>query len=132
MSYLLDSHALIWAIIDPKKLSANVHEILENTNNRVLVSAVSFWEISLKYSLGKLDLRGISPQQLPEFARKIGFELIGLLPEECADYHNLEANWHRDPFDRMLICQAIQNKMTIISKDSYISKYQSVGLKVFW
>ncbi|HCN82162.1 MAG TPA: PIN domain nuclease [Sphingobacteriaceae bacterium] len=132
MSYLLDSHTLIWAIMDPGKLSAKVRRILEDTDNRVLVSSVSFWEISLKYSLGKLDLQGIVPEQLPKIIIQIGFELIELLPDEAATYHQLEANWHRDPFDRMLIWQAIQNKMTIISKDSHVASYKSVGLKVIW
>ncbi len=132
MSYLLDSHTLIWTIMDPPKLSAKVRGILEDTDNRVLVSSVSFWEISLKYSLGKLDLQGIVPEQLPEITQQTGFELIELLPDEAATYHQLEANWHRDPFDRMLIWQAIQNKLTIISKDSHVTRYKSVGLKVIW
>ncbi|MEO5602774.1 MAG: hypothetical protein ABIR06_17775 [Cyclobacteriaceae bacterium] len=54
------------------------------------------------------------------------------MPEEGATYHQLEANWHRDPFDRMLIWQAIKNKLTIISKDSHVANYKSVGLKVIW
>ena len=132
MSYLLDSHTLIWTIMDPKKLSAKVRGILEDTDNRVLVSSVSFWEIALKYSLGKLDLQGIVPEQLPEITKQTGFELIELLPDEAATYYQLDANWHRDPFDRMLIWQAIQNRWTIISKDSSVTKYKSVGLKVIW
>ncbi len=132
MSYLLDSHTLLWSIMDEKKLSAKVHSLLEDTNNRILVSAVSFWEISLKYALGKLNLRGVEPGQLPDLARQTGFELIELLPEDCATYHELVANWHRDPFDRMLIWQAIQNKLSIISKDRHIANYKSAGLKVVW
>lgn len=132
MSYLLDSHILIWSITDPEKLSAKVHGILEDTNNRVLVSSISLWEISLKYSLGKLDLQGIMPQQLTELIKQTGFELIGLLPDEAATYHQLEATRHRDPFDRMLIWQAIQNNLTILSKDSDIASYKSIGLKVIW
>jgi PIN domain nuclease of toxin-antitoxin system len=118
--------------MDQKRLSAKVRSILEDTDNRIRVSAVSFWEISLKYALGKLNLQGVVPGQLPELTRKTGFELIELLPEEAATYHELEATWHRDPFDRMLIWQAIQNKLTIISKDSHVASYQSVGLKVIW
>ena len=132
MSYLIDSHVLIWAITNPGKLSSKVRNILEEGDNTILVSSISFWEISLKYSLGKLDLNGILPQQLPELATKTGFELIGLSPEESATYHQLEAKWHRDPFDRMLIWQAIQNNFIIISDDSHFANYKSVGLKVMW
>ena len=132
MSYLLDSHTLIWSILDQEKLSAKVRSILEDTDNRILVSAVSFWEISLKYALGKLNLQGIGPEQLPELAKQTGFELIAVSPEETATYHQLEASWHRDPFDRMLIWQAIQNKLTLVSKDSHIARYKSTRLKVIW
>ncbi len=118
--------------MDPGKLSAKALEILENTENRVLVSSVSFWEISLKYSLGKLDLQGILPEQLPEITKQTGFELIELLPDEAATYHQLKANWHRDPFDRMLIWQALKSEITIISNDNYVARYKSVGLKVIW
>lgn len=132
MSYLLDSHTLIWAIINPGKLSVKVRKLLEGTDNRVLVSSVNFWEISLKHSLGKLELQGIEPQQLPDISSTIGFELISLLPEEATTYHQLEATWHRDPFDRMLIWQAIKNNFTIVSQDKVFSDYKSAGLKVIW
>lgn len=79
-----------------------------------------------------MDLQGIVPQQLPELAKETGFELIEILPEEAASYHQLEASWHRDPFDRMLIWQAIRNKFTLLSKDSHVARYKSVGLKVIW
>lgn len=132
MSFLLDSHTLIWAIIDPGKLSYKVRHILEDSDNSILVSSISFWEISLKYSLGKLNLEGVLPQQLPELAKETGFELVGLSPLEAATYHQLEAKWHRDPFDRMLIWQAIQNNFTVISNDNHFANYKSVGLKVMW
>ena len=132
MSYLLDSHTLIWAITEPAKLSSKVRGILEQRDNSILVSSVSFWEISLKFALGKLDLQGIMPQQLSELAKETGFELIALFAEEAATYNQLDATWHRDPFDRMLIWQAIQNKLTIISHDKHFANYQSVGLKVIW
>lgn len=118
--------------MDQEKLSVKVRRILEDTNNRVLVSAISFWEISLKYGLGKLDLQGIAPDQLPTLTTQTGFELIGLLPEESATYHQLQANWHRDPFDRMLIWQAIKNNFTLITRDSHVANYKSVGLNVIW
>lgn len=132
MSFLLDSHTLLWAILDHKKLSPKVISILEDTNNEVFVSAVTFWEISLKYSLGKLDLSGVSPEQLPTLSKEAGFEFLPLLPTESSGYHQLNAHWHRDPFDRMLIWQAITNNLTLLSKDKNVSQYKSVGLKVFW
>ena len=132
MTYLIDTHVLIWTIIDSDKLSATSREIIENQENRILVSTLSFWEISLKYSLHKMELKGILPNEFPNFAREIGFELIPLLPDTVSNYHQLQKNWHKDPFDKMLIWQAIQLNVAIISKDENFSKYKSSGLKVVW
>ena len=132
MSYLLDSHTFLWALLDRKKLSLKVSDLLEDATNRVFISSVSFWEISLKYRLGKLDLTGVSPEVLPVLAQESGFDLLPLTPAEGATYHLLDAEWHRDPFDRMLIRQAISHNLTLLSKDKTISQYRSAGLKQLW
>jgi PIN domain nuclease of toxin-antitoxin system len=66
MNYLLDTHYMLWAIGDSKKLSKNVRDIMMNSENRILVSTISFWEVSLKNSLGKLTIEGFSPEDLPQ------------------------------------------------------------------
>lgn len=132
MSYLLDSHTFLWALLDRKKLSAKVTDLLEDVTNQVFVSSVSFWEVSLKYRLGKLDLTGVSPEELPVLAQESGFDFLPLTPAEAATYHLLDAEWHRDPFDRMLIRQAITHQLTLLSKDKTISQYRSAGLKLLW
>lgn len=131
-TYLLDSHTFLWALLDIQKLSKKVKSILEDPDNEIFVSSVTFWEISLKYGLGKLDLNGVDPEELPELALQTGFELMPLLPHEAAAYHKLDATWHRDPFDRMLIRQAIQKDITLISKDKNVAQYSSAGLKILW
>lgn len=132
MIYLLDTHVLIWSLVEQNKLSGKTKKIIENQENTILVSAVSLWEISLKFSLNKLNLEGVLPEDFPSLALQTGFELIPILPEEVANYHQLKADWHRDPFDRMLLWQALQRKVTLISKDESISKYSNIGLKVIW
>lgn len=132
MSYLLDTHTLIWAVTTPYKLSTKTTEIIEDPNNRIFVSAITFWEISLKFSLGKLDLYGRTPEMLVDATTKAGFTHLSLSSKEASEYYQLEAAWHRDPFDRMLIRQAIDHNLTLISKDKTIAQYQSVGLKVLW
>ena len=132
MSFLLDSHTLLWAILDKKKLSSKVITILEDTNHEVFVSAVTFWEISLKYSLGKLELSNVLPEDLTKLSEEIGFSFLPLLPIESVGYHHLNATWHRDPFDRMLIWQAIKNNLTLLSKDKNVALYKSAGLKQDW
>lgn len=132
MKYLLDTHALIWAVTKPQKLSSTVKAILEDTTNDVAVSAISFWEISLKYSIQKLTLEGLTPEDFPKAAIETGFRLFDLNGITAGSYHQLSAAYHRDPFDRMLIWQAIQNSFQLISKDSTVKKYKSEGLQVIW
>ena len=74
----------------------------------------------------------ILPEDLPKLTEEIGFSFLPLLPVESAGYHNLRADWHRDPFDRMLIWQAIKNNLSLLSKDKNIALYRSVGLKLIW
>ncbi len=133
MNYLLDTHTFLWSLTEKRKLSLSALRAIENTDNAILVSAISFWEISLKASLNKLDIIGFLPEELPEIAIKSGFELVPISPEFSASYHLLPyIGQHRDPFDRMLIWQAIQQKYVLISKDDNIKQYKSAGLKVLW
>lgn len=133
MNYLLDTHALIWAIKERKKLSHTVIQVLENADNSIFVSAISFWEIALKFSVGKLELRNILPEEFPDAAIQIGFQLISLSPNESASHHRLMLTDHKDPFDRMLIWQAIQRNLVFISNDNNIAQYgPAAGLKSLW
>lgn len=132
MKYLLDTHTLIWAVTNPRKLSATVKVILEDATNDVAVSAISFWEISLKHSIQKLTLEGLTPEDFPKAAIETGFRLLDLDGPTAGSYHQLSATYHRDPFNRMLIWQAIQNSFQLISKDSTVRKYKSEDLQVVW
>ncbi len=132
MSYLLDTHSLIWAVCTPKKLSKAAKLIVQNAENEVLISVVSLWEISLKYALGKLNLEGLLPEDFVNAATETGFSIIKLEAETAATLYRLNATYHRDPFDRMLIWQSIGQNYTLISQDAQVRKYVSEGLKVFW
>jgi PIN domain nuclease of toxin-antitoxin system len=131
MTCLLDTHHMLWALADTKKLSARVKDVIVDPDNRIIVSSVSFWEVSLKSSLGKLSLSGFSPADLPGACAQIGFEIKSLSPEDASTYHLLEVTHHKDPFDRMLIWQAIRNSYTFISADKQVKKYAAEGLKLF-
>jgi PIN domain nuclease of toxin-antitoxin system len=132
MRYLLDTHAFIWAISEQNKLSTKVKNIISNPENEILVSALSFWEISLKYSLGKMDIDNIPPDELPVWAKKHSFKIIPLEATTASTYHKLIPTYHKDPFDRMLIWEALQSNIPFISKDENVEKYQSAGLVVIW
>ena len=132
MSYLLDTHSLIWSVLSPSRLSPPVGAVLRDAEQDITVSVVSFWEISLKYALGKLHLEGLLPEDFVSASTEIGFRVIELDVHSTSTFHLLTATYHRDPFDRMLIWQAIQSNYTLISKDELVQKYQSEGLKVMW
>ncbi len=130
-NYLLDTHVLLWYLYDSDKLSEIVANILINEKN-VYVSAVSFWEFSLKYALGKLDLKSINPTELFKFCEKFDFKIISLTANESASLWELDATYHKDPFDRMLIWQSIQNNFTLLSNDKNMDAYCSEGLVLLW
>ncbi|MDO8366840.1 MAG: type II toxin-antitoxin system VapC family toxin [Saprospiraceae bacterium] len=132
MKYLLDTHAMVWAITETSKLSPSVREILEDPNHQILVSPVSFWEISLKYSLGKLELVGVLPEDLPSACSAMDFDIQPLEPNVASTLHYLKGAYHKDPFDRMLIWHAIYLKIPLISKDPVVAMYSSEGLAVVW
>ena len=118
MKYLLDTHSLLWTVFEPDKLSAESQEIIINQSNIICVSLVSLWEISIKQNIGRLDI----PEKFFEVVSQGGFELLSLTMAEIEQYRMLPLH-NRDPFDRMLIIQAQQQKLILITRDSEISKY---------
>lgn len=132
MNYLLDTHTLLWTFFKKSELSKNVIQVIKNTKNSIYVSVINFWEISLKYAIGKIQLINIKPDEFPEICTKNGFEIIHLTAEESSTFHNLKLTKHKDPFDRMLIWQAINRKFILISRDCSLKEYKKTGLKLFW
>lgn len=130
MTYLLDTHYMLWALTDTKKISKRIKDVIVEPDNRIVISTVSFWEISLKTSKGKMTYSGLPSENLPDACRQIGFEIECLPAADSSTYHKLIASHHKDPFDRMLIWQAIQNNYTFISVDIDVRKYKSEGLKI--
>lgn len=132
MNYLIDTHCFLWSLFSPDKLSRRVSGVLKDGKNTIHVSAVSFWEIAIKHAIGKLTLTGIIPAQLPASARAANYELLPLNPDEAASFHSLPINTHRDPFDRMLVWQAIERSMTLLSRDETLAQYREQGLRIDW
>jgi len=129
---LLDTHALLWAIGKTGELSKTAVKEIKNPNNEILVSAVSLWEIALKYSLGKLSV-DFNIKNIPEYCKRMAFELIPLDPIDALNSFLLpQKNNHKDPFDRMLIYQCIKNEYTLISRDERIELYKDDGLRYIW
>lgn len=132
MRLLLDTHTFLWAYSEPRRLPRPAKDAIVEIDNEVIVSSVSFWEIAIKISIGKLQPIGQHPTRIIEVAQSLGMSLIPLLPEEAANYVNLTEDTHFDPFDRMLIWQAIQHDMILVSGDPEFAKFRPDGLRLLW
>ena len=124
--YLLDTHAFLWFLSDDPKLPATVKGTIEEAEN-VYVSIASFWEIAIKESIGKLILPA-PITQLMEACEKLGFAILPIKAVHLSLLKGLQ-RLHGDPFDRLLICQAKAEDMTLVTLDENIRKYE---VSVFW
>lgn len=132
MNYLADTHVFLWTVLSPKKISQRARAILLDSELTKKVSIITFWEISLKFSLGKIDLRNVSPDKLPIIAKETGFEILNLNLETASTFHKLPRIDHKDPFDRMLAWQAIREDCVLLTRDKEFSGYKDNGLNVVW
>jgi PIN domain nuclease of toxin-antitoxin system len=131
VSYLLDTHYVLWALFEPKRIPERVIAIFDSDEIRKYVSPITFWEISLKYSIGKLELQGTNPKEVYDNILSSGFEILPLDDGLLVSFFQLpQKEKHKDPFDRMLIWQAINNEMTFITADKKIKEYVIDGLKI--
>ncbi|MGC6424175.1 MAG: type II toxin-antitoxin system VapC family toxin [Lentimonas sp.] len=133
MKLLLDTCALLWTVNDPNQLSGTAKKALIDPSNSIHVSTISFWEISLKASIGKLQLEGVSPIDFPDMIQQEGWDILPLEAHAAASFHKLPVvGKHKDPFDRMLIHIAIQGGYNFVSKDTATKEYREHKLKVCW
>jgi len=130
MRLLLDTHTFLWTITEPGKLPSKSRAAIEDSANDTFVSAVSLWEISIKVRINKLSLG--SNDDLLLAAVRTGIQPIPLMPEEATTYGQLTEATHNDPFDRMLIWQAISRKMILVSSDREFKRFEKDGLRLFW
>lgn len=121
MAFLLDTHTLLWAILDDNKLSPSAKKHITDTKNICYFSIVSLWEITIKHSLGSLELN-MSLDDCFNIITQTGFTELPIKRTHLTELDKLPYN-HKDPFDRILIAQAIQEKLQVITKDEMISKY---------
>lgn len=124
MNYLLDTHVFLWAVGDSERLSAKAADVIRDTRVGVFVSAVTAVEIAIKSALGKLE----APEDLEQEIRLRGFSHLPLQYCHGTALQAL-ASHHQDPFDRMLIAQAMQEGLTIITHDR---KFGDYPVKVLW
>ncbi len=118
MILLLDTHVVLWWLDDPSLVSHAARDAISEPTNEVLVSAVSAWEIAIKAGIGKLD----SPPNFESAVVQCGMKLLPITVPHALRTQFLSLH-HRDPFDRMLIAQAIVEGATIVTRDALIPQY---------
>lgn len=121
MKCLLDSHTFLWFSTDAPELSVHAKSVILDASVSIAVSMASFWEISIKNSLGKLRL-DTGFEALLDVAQKNGFDVLHVSFDHAARVNKLPFH-HRDPFDRMIIAQAIAENMDIIGVDKEFDSY---------
>ncbi len=122
MRILIDTHIFLWAIYEPKKISKSHYQELESLSNTIFVSSISFVEIMIKNSVGKLAINA----DLIKLVEDSGFELLDFNAHDAIKLKDMPLH-HKDPFDRMLIAQALNNNYRMMSEDK---KFKHYGCKL--
>ena len=124
MRLLLDTHVLLWALTAPQQLGITARSDIENRDNEVLFSAASIWEIAIKSALNRVDF-SISADTIAGAALQIGFAELPVRSTAAARVASL-APHHRDPFDRILIAQAITEQAALYTADTQLAQYSEL------
>lgn len=121
MRLLLNTHIFLWFISGDLQLSKNIQNAIRNPENEVYLSVISIWEAIIKYQLNKLPLPEHPATYLPK--QRDLHQIASLALDESSVIQLSQPLLHRDPFDRMLICQALQNNLTIVTVDTAVRAY---------
>ena len=122
MKILLDTCTFLWAVTGDEQLSPAARDLITDGGNEVLLSAVSTWEIAVKNALGRLPLPESPERYIPKLRRDHCIEPLPL-DEESTLYLGRLPDLHRDPFDRMLVCQAVVHGITLLTPDEDVIQY---------
>ena len=127
MKLLLDTHTLIWAVDEPRKLSSIVVQALEDRSNELLVSVGTVWEVSIKVGLGKLQLSLPYREWVTRAIAELGASVLALSIDHADRYATLPF-YHRDPFDRLLIAQSLCEDIALVSRDTAFDQFSLTRL----
>ena len=128
MNLLLDTHLALWAITENTKLSKKARELLLAPHSTIWVSAVSIWEIAIKHGLGRVNMP-ISGKEALTYFQQAGYQFLSVEPEHSALVEQLPSH-HQDPFDRLLIAQALAEPMRLLTHDAMVARYSDTIILV--
>jgi len=125
MRLLLDTHILLWSLSDDPKLSGKARKLIESASD-IYVSSATFWEMSIKVGLGKLN---VDLEAIRDYCEESGFIELPISTEHAIAVKDLEHH-HRDPFDRLLVATAMTEPMKLLTADPHVAKYTSLAILV--
>lgn len=130
MRLLLASHALVWYVLGNNQLSETARAAIQNGSNEVLISPASYWEIAIKLSIGKWQLNEPFERFIDGCLNGYGFRILAIAPEHAARVITLPfPPNHKDPFDRLLVAQALVEDVALVSADQVLDVY---GVRRVW
>jgi PIN domain nuclease of toxin-antitoxin system len=128
LNLLLDTHVALWAITDSPKLPPKARELIASQKTNVWISAASIWEIAIKHALGRGDMP-ISGQDALRYFSESGYRLLPIEAEHAFSVEDLPAH-HNDPFDRILVAQALAEPMRLMTHDDLVALYSDTIIKI--
>jgi PIN domain nuclease of toxin-antitoxin system len=128
LNLLLDTHVALWAITDSQKLSQKARDLIASPKTTVWVSAANIWEIAIKHSLGRGDMP-VSSQDAMHYFQESGYRFLAVEAEHAIAVEELPAH-HQDPFDRILVAQALVEPMRLMTHDPLVALYSDTIIKI--
>lgn len=128
MNLLLDTHVALWAITDSPKLPLKARELILSPKTNVWISAASVWEIAIKHALGRGDMP-VSGEDAARYFRESGYRFLAVEPEHAMAVEGLAAH-HQDPFDRILVAQALSEPMRLMTHDPLVARYSDTIITI--
>ena len=130
MKLLLDTHVVLWALEDSPYLPSNIREMICDERNEIYVSALSLWEIAIKHKKHP-EILTRSAIEIRNYCQRSGYIFLSLSIDNVTSYQTLDLSSHMDPFDQMLVSQALSSNMTLITHDKSLLKYNIPSILLF-
>ena len=128
MKALLDTHVLLWWLVDDARLSEKARRILSNAESEVYLSAASAWELAIKVTLGRIELPEPPRGLIPKVLRDQGFKALDITMAHALRVSELPLH-HRDPFDRILVSQSLVERIPLLTADPMLAEYEA---RIVW
>lgn len=128
MNLLLDTHVALWAITDSPKLPPSARDLITSPDNTIRVSVASIWEIAIKHSLGRGDMP-VSGSDAMHYFRESGYRILAIEAEHAIAIEGLPAH-HQDPFDRIIVAQALTEPLRLVTHDPVVARYSDTVIRV--